>query len=538
MGKTKKRVSLNDVGKNSGQLTHIDPEDLMPLPTPLDRREPDWKPLSETARTKYEATLDDTLILNIPKPQTKQEERELVNKFLTGLEKLFDKHNNWGFYQPFVASMDHCARCQTCNDACHIYEASGRNDVYRPTYRSEILRRAYNDYIKPGGKYHKKWKNGGDIPLNWTTVSRLAELSYRCNLCRRCAQTCPIGADNGLLAREIRKLFSQEMGIHTSELHDRGSMLQLKVGSSTGMNPEIVKDNVEFIDEDISEKTGIKVETPWDKKGADILLIHNAGEIMAWPENVGAFTVLFNAAGLNWTMSSEAVAYDNINYGLFYDDFQYARVVIKHAQCAANLGVKKIVLGECGHATKALMVIADRVLTGDLNIPREYCMPLLNRLTKQGAFKMDPSRNDFPVTLHDPCNVTRLMGIVQPQRDILKQIAPKFREMTPCGVNNYCCGGGSGFAIHSGHNFEDWRFKISGRKKMSQILGAFQDCIEPETKKYVCAPCSNCKGQIRDLIANYDLWNTAGITYGGLVELMVNAMVDVRPKFIDWDEIV
>ena len=103
-------------------------------------------------------------------------------------------------------------------------------------------------------------------------------------------------------------------------------MLQLKVGSSTGMNAAVVKDNIEFIDEDTSEKTGIKVETPWDVEGADVLLIHNAGEILAWPENPGAFALILNAAGITWTLSSELAGYDSINYGLWYDDAQFARV--------------------------------------------------------------------------------------------------------------------------------------------------------------------------------------------------------------------
>ncbi len=47
------------------------------------------------------------------------------------------------------------------------------------------------------------------------------------------------------------------------------------------------------------------------------------------------------------------------------------------------------------------------------------------------------------------------------------------------------------------------------------------------------APCSNCKGQFRDMIAYYDLWNKNHIGYGGLVELIVNAMVDSKPGFID-----
>jgi len=195
-------------------------------------------------------------------------------------------------------------------------------------------------------------------------VARLIELAYRCNLCRRCAQTCPIGVDNGLIAHELRKVFSQEMGIAAKEIHDNGSMLQLKVGSSTGMSAEVVKDNIQFIDEETSERAGVKVETPWDVEGAEVLLIHNAGEILAWPENPGAFALILNAAGISWTLSSELAGYDSINYGLWYDDSQFARVAIKHAEAAKKLKVGKIVLGECGHAHKALSVIADRVLTG------------------------------------------------------------------------------------------------------------------------------------------------------------------------------
>ena len=352
-------------------LTHLENEELMPLPAPLDGPEKDhsWTPLSQQSKDKYECGLDDTCALNLPQPKTPEEEKQLVAKFLSGLEKLFTKENNWTFLQPLLLTMEHCTGCQTCSDACHIFEASGGNELYRPTFRSEILRRLYFKFVKGGGLV-SAWQHG-DIQLNWSLVARLAELSYRCNLCRRCAQTCPIGCDNGLVVHELRKLFSQEMGIAAKEIHDQGSMLQLKVGSSTGMNAAVVKDNVAFIDEDISEKTGIEVHTPWDVEGADVLLIHNAGEIMAWPENPGAFALILNRAGISWTLSSELCGYDSINYGLWYDDAQFARVAIKHAQAAQKLKVKKIVLGECGHAHKALSVIADRILGGDLNIPRE-----------------------------------------------------------------------------------------------------------------------------------------------------------------------
>jgi Fe-S oxidoreductase len=127
------------------------------------------------------------------------------------------------------------------------------------------------------------------------------------------------------------------------------------------------------------------------------------------------------------------------------------------------------------------------------------------------------------------------MGVVEPQREILRKICPQFREMTPHGTDNYCCGGGSGFAIMSGHNFKDWRLHVTGRKKLEQVLNAFGDCLDPATPKYLCAPCSNCKGQFRDLLSYYGLWESHRILYGGLVELIVNAMTAVKPGFIEWE---
>jgi len=123
--------------------------------------------------------------------------------------------------------MEHCARCQSCVDDCPVYEMSGNNEVYRPTYRSEILRRLYFKYVKPGIAGFNRIQNG-DIELNWTLISRLLELSYRCTLCRRCAQSCPIGVDNGLITHELRKLFSMEMGINVKDLHEKGTVQQLK----------------------------------------------------------------------------------------------------------------------------------------------------------------------------------------------------------------------------------------------------------------------------------------------------------------------
>jgi Fe-S oxidoreductase len=531
------KTLLRDISKNGDQqLITLKKEELMGLPHPYESGDLDPKldVLSEADKTLFEASLDGVSAILLPKPKSKAEEDELVGKFLSGLRKLLTRENNWTFLQPLMHSLDYCGKCLTCSQECPVYLASGKQDIYRPSYRSELLRRIKGKYIDGHGKV-LSWIQGNSVELNWNTIARLAELVYRCTLCRRCTQACSRGVDNGLITHEIRKIFSQEMGIAPRELHEKGTMQHLKAGSSTGMTPAALGNIIEFIEEDIQEKTGMTIKVPVDKEGADILLIHNAGEYISWPENPAAFAVIFEAAGIDYTLSSELLGYDAVNYGVWYDDVQFSRIALKHAEIAKKLKVKRIMVGECGHSHKALIEIADRVLTGDLNIPRESCMTLLEDIVLKERLSLDPERNNFPVTLHDPCNMVRLMGIVEPQRRILRKICPQFREMEPHGVRNYCCGGGSGFAIMSPKSFIGWKLAISGRMKMKQTLETFQDVIGPETHKYLCAPCSNCKGQIRDLFNTYQVWDRCGMIYGGLVELIVNAMTDIKKPFISWE---
>ena len=467
-------LKIEDIAAASSPLSELHTGKLIALPPPYD--DASALPKSKPLDARYDSSLDGFSAFGFVAPKTPEDEERFIAAFLSGIDKLLSPDNNWAFLKQLQLSLDHCARCQTCVEACPVYTASGRDEVYRPTFRSEVFRRLVKQHT--GGKLLARLK-GEALDLNAATLCRLLESAYRCTLCRRCAQSCPMGVDNALLTREIRKLFSMELGIAPKELHDKGSVLQLRTGSSTGMKAAAVRDNIEFLDDEIREQTGLSIQTPWDKEGADVLLIHNAGEILAWPENPMAFAIILEAAGISWTMSSDLVGYDSVNYGLWYDDAQFARVAVRHAEAAKKLKVKKIVLGECGHGHKASMVTADRILTGDLNIPRESALVLLRDIVRSGRLKLDPSRNDFPVTLHDPCNMVRMMGIVEPQREILRAICPQFREMTPHGVENYCCGGGSGFAIMSGYNFEDWRFLVSGRMKLKQVLDAFADSARP-----------------------------------------------------------
>ncbi|MFR9293020.1 MAG: (Fe-S)-binding protein, partial [Peptococcus niger] len=283
---------------------------------------------------------------------------------------------------------------------------------------------------------------------------------------------------------------------------------------------------------------GNNYEVPIDKKGADILLIHNAGEYMAWPENPMAFEILFNEAGLSWTLSSDMIGYDNVNYGIWYDDKMARDIALQQIEAAKKLGVNRIVVGECGHAHKAISVVSDRFSPAKDRVPVESFLPMLRDLVLGGTYDLDPMRNDFAVTLHDPCNFVRQMGVVQPQRDIINAVVPKgrFMEMYPHGVDNYCCGGGSGFAIMNSLNFPAYRENISTRMKLKQVLDAFgpENIYDKDLVKYICAPCSNCKGTFREMLKYWGLTENYNFQYAGLVELVVNAMTKFDTPYFEW----
>ncbi len=530
------KVKPKDMSKPlNEQLVKLEDEELMPLPPPYDKpgMEPPITPLKEEWRESYCTALDGFVGNDcLRRPKSKEQEREMVAKFLSGLDKLFSGKTNPGYALPFNLSMEYCAKCDACSQACHIFLASGKKEIYRPIFRSEVLRRLYAKH-----KSHGLLSAflGGDAEVSAEAVLRLGELAYRCNLCRRCAQVCPLGLDNALIAREIRVLFSQELGVAPSMLHDRGAVLQLKTGSSTGINKLALTDIIEFMEDDIEEKTGKRYKIPVDKKGADILLIHNAGEFVSWPESPAAFAILFEEAGLSWTLSSELAGYDAVNYGIWYDDVMTKRIALAQRKAARELGVRRIVIGECGHAHRAAAVSSDRLAVGEDNIPRESCFPILWEIVTKKAVKFDPQKNNFPVTLHDPCNIVRSMGIVQPQRKILRAVCPQFREMAPCGVHNYCCGGGSGFAVMDSLNFKEWVVKVASRMKFKQILEAFSDTVaDPNLVKYVCVPCSNCKGSMRNILEHYRATEKFNVQYGGVAELMVNAMAGLEKPYFEF----
>ena len=173
----KKKTRLQDISLRTDEpLVTITADDLMPLPPPLDQQEEKapYPPLSENQKKSYECSLDGVSALALPKLKNTEEEEKLVERFLQGLRKLLSQNDNWLFWQPLIQSLESCVRCQTCSDACPVYVSSGNQEIYRPTYKSEILRRIISKYIKKRGKIISKL-TGDDETLGFEILVNLLE---------------------------------------------------------------------------------------------------------------------------------------------------------------------------------------------------------------------------------------------------------------------------------------------------------------------------------------------------------------------------
>jgi Fe-S oxidoreductase len=333
----------------------------------------------------------------------------------------------------------------------------------------------------------------GAEDLTEETIDEMYESFYRCTMCRRCAVECPMGVDNSLIARIGRVCLSAaEMAPNNFKVSVE-AQLNGPTKNTSAIPEKALIDTIEFLNEEMEEMTGLPIEFPINKKGAELLYLAPVSDYIMEADTLMGCAMTLYAAGADWTVAT-GPASDAINYGLFYDDRWLVDIVKQLYDAIGQLEVKKLVMGECGHATKVQKVFS-QYIGGELPFEITTMFDLTSSYIQNGAIKLDPSRNTELVTLHDPCNLSRMGGLTDKMRLVLTSAVTNFVEMDPHGEENYCCGGGGGTV-----GFEeiyDFRMEVGGAKKVEQL--------QATGAKILAAPCANCKKQLRELVDYHKL---------------------------------
>jgi len=407
---------------------------------------------------------------------------------------------------PLRLYMEICVKCGTCSDVCPVYY--GRKDTYlNPAERSDIIRRLYRKYCTASGMFFGGLA-GAEYFRN-EDIDKWIQHFYECTACRRCAQFCPFGIDNSVITRKGRGIVDS-VG-KTPEFLKQVVAKSLETGNTDGANPGALKAATSFIEEEMMEEHGFKVDIPIDKAGAEYFLVPPSGDVLVNAESLMGIAKVFYASGVDWTLSSRA--FDGANYGLFTGNDKVMkednRLYIEEAK---RLKCRVLMMGECGHAHRIMKFMAEKAhWWGKLPFEISNILQYTAQLVTEGTLKFDKSKNPDPVTYHDPCNFAKSCNIIEEPRIIMRAACADFREMQPHGAENWCCGGGGGLSAMD--SIHDFRMNVSGKKKVEQILAT--------GARYVAAPCSNCKRQLMQLNEYHHL----DIGSGGLHDLVSRSII-------------
>jgi Fe-S oxidoreductase len=391
---------------------------------------------------------------------------------------------------PLNMAMEMCAKCGMCASQCPVYYGSDDKSL-NPAVRSDLVRKLYKRYGTPTGRLLGKLFR--DEGFTVEDVKKWANWFYQCTGCRRCAQFCPMGIDNSVITRKARALLNS-LG-YTPDRLIKVINTSLQTGNTDGANPLALVDTVKFLEEEMEEEHGIKIAIPVDKVGAKIFFVPPSGDVLVYAESLMGIAKIFHVTGEDWTLSS--TAFDGANYGLFTgDDEAMKKENLRYVDEAKRLQCQTMMMGECGHAHRVMKCIMEKSnWWGKLPFNITNILQYTADKVEKGIIKLDKSKTPYPVTYHDPCNLAKSSGIVKEPRVIMNAACSDFREMTPHGADNWCCGGGGGLSsMDSTHEF---RMTVSGKKKVEQIRAS--------QAKYVAAPCSNCKKQLLELVDYHKL---------------------------------
>lgn len=405
-----------------------------------------------------------------------------------------------------VAAVQTCVRCGLCADACHYYLTSGElKDL--PAYKLNLVLGVFKWHFTPSGKIASSWT--GAKKLDRAMVREWVDTLFgRCTGCGRCTINCTSGINIPALIRAARGGLAAA-GLVPPELQST-VMMAVEKGNNMGIPRQDWLETVAWIEEELQAETGDpQARIPIDAKGAKLLYTVNPREPKFFPLSLLAAAKMFHAAGESWTFSSDF--YDVTNYGLYSGDDAHAgllsdRLVVAKEQLAAEV----LVLGECGHGFASTRWEAPQWLNKRFPFPVKSILEVAADYVRAGRITLDPARNKKPVTLHDPCNLVRLGGVIEEQRYLLKKAVENFIEMTPNRQKNYCCGGGGGQLSMTRYAK---RRLASGRVKAEQI--------RKTDAQVVVAPCHNCIDQLAELAREYKL----GTEVKTVIEVVADAIV-------------
>ncbi|HRP95854.1 MAG TPA: (Fe-S)-binding protein [Rhodocyclaceae bacterium] len=421
-------------------------------------------------------------------------------------------------YRSLKVFLDACVHCGACSDKCHYFIGTG-DPNNMPVARQELLRSVYRRYFTLAGRLFPSLVGAREL------TPELLEQWYRyyhqCSECRRCSVFCPYGIDTAEITMAAREIMDS-IGLGQKYSNEIIGKVH-RIGNNLGLPGPALEDTLLGLEEDVKEDTGVDVRYPLDQKGAEVLLVTPSADFFAEPhvESLIGYGKVFHAAGVSWTLSSHAS--EAGNFGMFIGNYEQLRAIaLRVREAALELGVKRIVVGECGHAWRVaysfwntlagigaggkdpFAVQLQSQLDSRYRQPTHICEFTWD-LIQRGALTFDKEANDHRiVTFHDSCNVARGSGMgdvpggqFEIPRNIIRAVANHFVDMAPESIREktFCCGGGGGLLTD-----ELMELRVKGALPRMETL---HEVVERHGVNFMATICAICKAQFSKVLPYY-----------------------------------
>ncbi|MDP7218677.1 MAG: (Fe-S)-binding protein [Arenicellales bacterium] len=413
-----------------------------------------------------------------------------------------------GKYRSLPVFLDSCVKCGACTDKCHYYLGTG-DPKNMPVARQDLLRKVYRRYFTRAGKLFPKLV--GAVDLTEQVIEDWYRYYHQCSECRRCSVYCPFGIDTAEITMAGREILAS-IGVGQKYSNEIIGKVHT-IGNNLGLPEPALANTLEGLEEEIVEDIAVPVKLPLDQSNAEVLLVTPSADFFAEPHVDGliGYAKVFHQAGISWTLSSYAS--EAANFGIFIGNYENMQKVAQRIrQAALDLGVKRIVVGECGHAWRVAYSFWNTLigpfdfLDPDYPVPQHIC-ELTFDLIKDNCLNLNPAANDDKiVTFHDSCNVSRGSrmgdtpgGQFTIPRALLRSACNHFVDMAPETTHEqtFCCGGGGGLLT-------DDLLELRVRGALPRA-SALRKVIEEDGVTHMAAICAICKSQFSKVLPEYGM---------------------------------
>ncbi len=388
-----------------------------------------------------------------------------------------------------------------------------------PVARQELMRQVYRRHFTLPGKLFPGLVGAKDLTKE--ILDEWFAYYHQCSECRRCSAFCPYGIDTAEITMAAREILNT-VGYGMKYTNQILAKVQ-KIGNNLGLPGPALEDTLSGLEEDIEMDTGVAVKLPIDVQGADVLLVTPSADFFSEPhvESLIGYAKVFHQAGISWTLSSHAS--EAGNFGLFNGNYEQMRnIAMRIREAALELGVKRIIVGECGHAWRVtysmwntltgigaggddpFAQMLQKQLDPNFKQPTHIC-EFTHDLIKRGALNLDPEANDHRVvTFHDSCNVARgsRMGDIPGgqfiiPREIIKSVANHYVDMPFETIHGttFCCGGGGGVLTD-----DLLEIRVKGALPRMEAL---QQVVNGHKVNFMATICAICKAQFTKVLPMY-----------------------------------